>query len=124
MQKAQPLPTQRAIPGCSEQVYESNRLRQLKSEKGSGALDVAWAPVQHGVGHPRQAEEEASSAVLKEVKGHRLVRRLLSPSFRGYLFQAGCPAFTCQLSQRPGMGKGRAREPRVTQALGCCWGGP
>lgn len=126
MQKAQPPLIPRAIPGCSEQGSESHRLRQLKSEKGSGSLDMGWAWCSTGKGHPdpRQAEEEASSATLEELKDHGLVRRLLSPSFRGCLFQVGCLAFTCQLTQRPGMGKGRAREPGVAKALGCCQEAP
>lgn len=85
-----------------------------------------WCSIGKGHPHPdpRQAEEEASSAALEELKGHGLVRRLLAPSFRGCLFQVGRLAFTCQLTQRPGTGKGRAREPGVAKALGCCQEAP
>lgn len=85
---------------------------------------MAWALVRHGEGRPRQVEEEANSATLEKVKGYGLMRRLLSPPLRGCVFQARRLAFPCQLSQRPGVGKRRTWEPRVTKALGCCRGGP
>lgn len=102
------------ILACLNQVHKRDRLRVLKSERGSGPLeeaDVAWALVQHGEGYPRQADQEASSAALEKIKGCCLVRRLLSPSFRGCFFQAGHLAFTCQPFQRPGMGAQGHQSP-------------
>lgn len=61
---------------------------------------------------------------LEELKGQGLVRRLLSPSFKGCLFQVGRLAFTCQLTSRPGMEKGRAREPGVAKGTWMLSGGP
>lgn len=107
-------------------------LREEKSEEGFtgvpreslGEVDTEGALVRHKGGCPRQVEEEASSASWKRSRARGLVRRLRSPSFRGCVFKARCLAFTYQLSQRPGMRKGRAGGPRVTKALGGCRGGP
>ena len=123
------LASPKSNSSCSEQVYESYRPKRVKVRKGlSGAprdslgeVDMEGALVRHKGG---QVEKEASSASWKRSRASGLVRRLMSPSFRGCLFKAGHLAFTCQLSRRPGMRKGRAGGPRVTKALGGCRGGP
>lgn len=84
-------------------------------------MDTEGTLVRHEGGCPRQVEEKDSSASWKRSRAIGLVRRLLPLEV---VFKAGRLAFTYQLSQRPGMRKGKAGGRRVTKALRGCWGGP
>lgn len=97
-------------------------LREEMSEEGftgvprdSLEMDTGGALARHEGGCPRLVEEEASSASWKRSRASGLVRRLMSPSFKGLSLQGWAPGTHLPAVPEAGHEEGEGRGTQGDQ---------